>query len=297
MEDANLNELTEQTVAKLHEHVYDIESLNQWRKQIFHLIDEISKVKLASLILINEDNSSLDPIDWVSSRSVAHEMLNSSLDHIEYVRNRPVCRPIPDDVRRNIEDEPLPEQGQSLLSVCNDTVSYIIPYARGNMHPRFWGWVSGEGTLGGVIADMTAATLNMNACAAPSISAFVERATIEWMRQIFDFPKDSTGGLLVSGTSIATIISMAAARCRALANVREDGLANGPQLVAYASTEVHICIKKALELLGLGSKALHLVPVDDNFRIKIADLKMAIQNDRNNGLVPFCIVGNAGKIL
>ncbi len=90
---------------------------------------------------------------------------------------------------------------------------------------------------------------------------------------------------------------MAAARCRALANVREDGLVNGPQLVAYASTEVHICIKKALELLGLGSKALHLVPVDDNFRIKIADLKMAIENDRKNGLVPFCIVGNAGKIL
>jgi aromatic-L-amino-acid decarboxylase len=88
---------------------------------------------------------------------------------------------------------------------------------------------------------------------------------------------------------------MAAARCRAVSNVREDGLVNGPQLVAYGSTEAHLCVKKALELLGLGSKSVHLVPVDDNFQIKIDDLKAAIQTDRKNGLVPFCIIGNAGK--
>ncbi len=277
--------------------INNIQSINQWRKDLFYLIDQITKLKFSSSLSLKEEESSLDPNDWISARSLAHEMLNSSLDHIEYVRSRPVCQSIPSDIRIKIEEESLPSQGQSLLSVCDETLNYIIPYARGNMHPRFWGWVSGEGTLGGVIADMIVSTLNINDCATNSSSAFVERSIIEWMRQIFNFPKDSTGGLLVSGTSIATIISLAAARCRALSNVREDGLRNSPQLVAYASTEVHMCIKKALELLGLGSKSLHLIPVDDNFRIKIVDLKRAIENDRNNGLVPFCLIGNAGKIL
>lgn len=132
-------------------------------------------------------------------------------------------------------------------------------------------------------------------CYSTHSDAFVERTVIEWKRQIFDFPQDTTGGLLVTGTSMATIISMTAARQRALANVRKDGVVNEPQLVAYASTEVHICIIKALELLGLGSKALHHILVDDNFQIKIDDLKLAIKKDRDKGLVPFCLIGNAGR--
>jgi aromatic-L-amino-acid decarboxylase len=295
MESMKLNELIEQTVAKLHERVYDSESLNRWKTQMFHFINEITELKLPSSMSVSQDNSSLDPIDWVSARSVAHEMLNSSLDYIQYVRDHPVCRSIPSDVRAAIEDEPLPEKGQSLVSVCRDTLTCVVSGARGTVHPRYWGWVSGEGTLGGVIADMIGATLNINAYTTTRSSAFVERTVIEWMRQVFAFPADTAGGLLVSGTSIATVISMATARRRAIANVRNDGLANGPQLVAYASTETHLCVKKALELIGIGSKALHFVPVDDHFRIKIDDLKAAIQNDRNNGLVPFCIVGNAGK--
>jgi glutamate/tyrosine decarboxylase-like PLP-dependent enzyme len=295
MANTKMEELTAQVLLKLHEHVYDIESLNQWKKQMLTMINEIGEQKLSCAISINESNTSLDPVDWASARSVAHQTLNLSLDYIQYVRDRPVWQPLPNNVRAEIEDEPLPEQGQSLSSVCDDVFRWVVPYARGNIHPRFWGWVSGEGTLGGVLSDMIAATINMNACSHAHSAAYVERTVIEWMRQIFGFPKDIAGGLLVSGTSIATIIGMAAARQRALASVREDGLANGPQLIAYVSTEAHTCIQKALELLGLGSKALHLIPVDENFQIKIDDLKTAIQNDRDKGFVPFCIIGNAGK--
>jgi glutamate/tyrosine decarboxylase-like PLP-dependent enzyme len=115
------------------------------------------------------------------------------------------------------------------------------------------------------------------------------------MRQLFGFPKETTGGLVTGGTSMATVISIAAARQGALINVRQDGLADGHQLVGYASTEAHGCITKAFELPGLGSKALHLIPVDENFCIKIPELKAAIQDDRNKGLIPFCLFGNAGK--
>jgi glutamate/tyrosine decarboxylase-like PLP-dependent enzyme len=57
-----------------------------------------------------------------------------------------------------------------------------------------------------------------------------------------------------------------------------------------------MCVGKALELLGFGSKAMHLISVDENFCIDINELKDTIEDDRNNGLVPFCIIGNAGSI-
>jgi aromatic-L-amino-acid decarboxylase len=297
MKRTKLEGLTEQAFVKikLHESVHDADSLNQWKTEMFTLINAMVELKLPSSPKGAQEGSSLDPVDWPSARSLAHQMLDSSLDYMQYLRDRPVRQWAPCDVRMALENEPLPEQGQPLSAVCDDVLKYVIPYARGNAHPRFWGWVVGEGTLGGVIGDMVSAALNMNACDTDHSAAFVERAVIKWMRQVFSFPEDSTGGLLVSGTSIATVISMATARQRVLVNVREDGLVNEHQLIAYASTETHGCVVKALELLGLGSKALHLVPVDENFRIKTPELKAAIRNDRQKGLIPFCIVGNAGK--
>jgi len=116
------------------------------------------------------------------------------------------------------------------------------------------------------------------------------------MREVFAFPKDTTGGIIVSGTSMATAICMATARQQTLNNVRQDGMVNGPRLIAYASKEVHMCIGKSLELLGFGSNALHLISVDENYCIKIDELKERIKIDRKNGLTPFCIIGNAGTV-
>ncbi|CAF4986771.1 unnamed protein product, partial [Rotaria sp. Silwood1] len=78
-------------------------------------------------------------------------MLDASLDYIQTIRDRPVWRPIPEDVRAILEDASLPEGSRSLIDVCHDVLTYILPYPRGNTHPRYWGWVKNEGTVGGVL--------------------------------------------------------------------------------------------------------------------------------------------------
>jgi aromatic-L-amino-acid/L-tryptophan decarboxylase len=296
MEKLGLEKLIEQTSLKLNEPVDSIISLHLWKKQMYHLIDKIAELKLPLFRpTVNDTEESLDPVDWASARFVAHQTLDLSIDYLELVRNRPVWQVIPAHVRAAIEDEPVPEHGQPLKNVCEDSFAYIVPYALGNTHPRFWGWVTGEGTLGGVLADMIAATINVNNVGGMVSSVIVEETVIKWMRQIFGFPPANFGGgILVGGTSLATVICLAVARQCVIENVRKHGLVNGSQLIVYASTEVHTCVVKGLELLGLGSQALRLVPVDDNFRIKISELEVAIHNDREKGLVPCCIVGNAG---
>lgn len=239
---------------------------------------------------------SLDPTDWKSARKEAHKMLDASLDFIEKARDRPAWVPLPNDVRHRILSEALPQLGKPMVEVCQDVVDDVLPYSGGNIHPRFWGWVHGSGTVGSVIAEMMTAAMNSNVGLGSHSGVLVERQVIEWMRQLFEFPAATAGGVMVSGTSSAAVVCLAVARYHALNTVRKDGLVVlGTRLVAYSSTQTHVCISKALELLGLGMQALRLVPVDDEYRMDIQALKHMIQEDRQQGFVPFCVVGNAGK--
>jgi glutamate/tyrosine decarboxylase-like PLP-dependent enzyme len=101
---------------------------------------------------------------------------------------------------------------------------------------------------------------------------------------------------LTSGCSAANIIGLAVARnAKAGFDLRRKGLCCASQkMVLYASQEVHSSIQKAVELLGLGSEALRLLPVNDYFQIDLQTLQSAIIKDREEGYLPFCVVGAAG---
>jgi glutamate/tyrosine decarboxylase-like PLP-dependent enzyme len=172
-----------------------------------------------------------------------------------------------------------------------------LPYPLGNIHPRFWGWVMGNGTPFGMLAEMLAAGFNPNMGGGNHVANYVEAQVIDWCKTMFDFPPEASG-LLVSGGSMANLVGLAVAR-NTLAgfDVRNDGLVGAPnRLIVYASREVHSSVHKAVELLGLGRDALHLIPVDSEYRIEIPALEATIAADRQAGDQPLCVVGNAGTV-
>jgi len=142
---------------------------------------------------------SLDPNDWEQARAVAHEALDHALDFLQSVRDRPVWRPVPEAVRKKLL-EALPADTQELETTVLEFEKLILPYASGNVHPRFFGWVHGTGTVAGVLAEMFAATMNSNCGGREHGAVYVERAVVEWCKQAFGFPKKASG-VLVSGTS------------------------------------------------------------------------------------------------
>ena len=115
--------------------------------------------------------------------------------------------------------------------------------------------------------------------------------------EIFRFPETATG-LFVTGTSMANFLAAVIARDVASGfEVRRTGMAAvGGRLRAYASIAVHGCIAKALDLCGLGSDALRLIPTDKRRRLDSHALKLAIETDRAAGLVPFMAIGTAGAV-
>jgi aromatic-L-amino-acid/L-tryptophan decarboxylase len=157
--------------------------------------------------------------------------------------------------------------------------------------------VHGSGTPVGALAEFLAGALNAKLGGREHEPVHVERQVIELSRQMLGLPAGSSG-LLVSGTSMATVVGLAAARqAHAGGDVRRDGLqGRAVRLVGYASREAHGCVAKAFELLGLGRDSLRLIATDDQHRIDLAALAEAIAADRAAGLRPFCVVGAAGTV-
>ena len=243
-----------------------------------------------------ETAATLDPADWQSFRAQGHRMLDDIVDYLEHIRDRPVWQPIPETVRDRFR-LPIPTAPSELAAVHDEFMQHILPFAVGNAHPGFMGWVHGGGNPAGMLAEMLAAGLNANLGGRDQVPIEVERQVVQWVRQLFGFP-ETASGLFVTGTSMANLIGVLVARTAALgAGVRRRGVAaGGKQLIAYASAAAHGCISQAMDLSGLGSAALRIVPTDERHRIDLAALENAIAADRRRGFNPFLVVGNAGTV-
>ena len=237
----------------------------------------------------------LDPSDWTAFRALAHRALDETLDDVAGIRERPPWRAIPDDVRTSIGADPLPCAPSDPAAVYAAFRQQIAPYAVDNRHPRFFGWVHGAGTAAGIIAEMLAAGMNANVGGRDHAAVEIERRVIRWWCEVFALPA-TAGGILTTGTSMASLIGLLVARRAASgADVRTRGVPSEAGLMGYTSTEMHGSLARAFDVAGLGSAALRALPVDAALRLDLGALRAAIAADRAAGKKPFIIIATAGS--
>jgi len=242
------------------------------------------------------DAETLDPDDWESMRALAHRAVDDGFEWLRTVRERPVWQPTPEQVLARFHER-LPRAPQGAERAYEEFRDLILPYPMGNVHPRFWAWYMGNGTPLGAIGDFLGAIVNPNMGGGNHVANHVESQVVDWCKEIVGLPL-SSGGLLVSGGSVANLVCLAVARNAAAdCDLRALGVRGMPApLVFYTSVEAHSCMQKSLELMGLGSNSLRKVAVDSDFQIDIAALEAAVAEDRAAGRVPACVIGNAGTI-
>jgi len=221
--------------------------------------------------------------DWGNS------VIQLMVDYLGDLRDRRVYRQMSSREIREKLDPALPTKGigfDGLLKVFREN---IIPFSRQNGHPRMFGYVQSPGIPIAAFADLLASTLNANLTVWRSAPAPVEleRLTIDWIRQILGFNAEA-GGLFVSGGSMANLAAIAAAR--------QAKDFSSSRLRMYASSATHFSIAKAAALLGIGRENVRLVAVDERFKIRTDDLVAKITTDLEAGLLPFCVVANAGTV-
>lgn len=165
----------------------------------------------------------------------------------------------------------------------------------GNIHPQFWGCYMGSGNFTSALGDFLAAIDGSNLGGGNTAAAMMDSQVIDWFKEKMGFPA-TAGGSLTSGGSMANMVAHTIAlNAKAEVNVREEGILAMPQpLRYYASDQVHSCLKKALETLGLGAKSLTTVPTDNHQRMDITALEQAITDDISAGIKPACAIGTVG---
>lgn len=237
----------------------------------------------------------LDPKSWDELRQLGHRMVDDMFDYFGCLRELPVWRPMPGRVRTRFR-EPLPCQPEGAERAYADFRDLVLPYVTGNAHPRFWGWVCGQGSGMAMLAEMLAAGIDSSVDGFNDAGTHVEAQVIRWCTTMLGY-RPSASGILVSGCSMANFVGLAVARNNyPRRDIKNDGLSASGPFVVYGSTEAHSSIQKAVQLLGLGTRAFRKIRADARHQADLPAIESAIEEDRAAGLVPLCVVGTAGTV-
>jgi aromatic-L-amino-acid decarboxylase len=175
-------------------------------------------------------------------------------DYLERVRELPVAARVrPGEIRGSLPASP-PEQGESFDAMLHDLDEKILPGITHWNHPRFLAYFANTGSEPGILAELLAATLNVNAMlwATSPAATEVEELAVDWLRQLVGLP-DGLHGHIEDTASIVTISALAAAR-----ELRPGG-------TVLASEQANFSVEKAARLVGLPFRPL---PVDHEFRMR-----------------------------
>ena len=194
------------------------------------------------------------------------------------------------EFRRVLEGElggPPPESERPAEEVLEQVVRTVLPNAARLDHPRFFGFVPSAPTWPGVLADFLASGFNINSCTwlVSSGTSQLELIVVDWMRSWIDYP-ESSGGLLTSGGSAASVEALVTAR---------EAAGHPEHPTVYMSDQSHSALKRAALIAGVRRDHIRIVGSDESFRIDIEQLREQLNADRNDGLQPVAICANAGS--
>ncbi|UCD41317.1 MAG: amino acid decarboxylase, partial [Chloroflexota bacterium] len=95
---------------------------------------------------------SLDPENWETMTELGHQMIDDMMEYLQKIDQKPVWQPAPEIIKTHF-DTPLPSEPQPITEIYREFQDYVLPHPIGNIHPRFWGWIFGTGTVTGALAE------------------------------------------------------------------------------------------------------------------------------------------------
>ncbi len=232
-------------------------------------------------------------------RRLAARAVEIAADHLDSLDHHPVDRPVPPEERRRLIEQALPEAGLSADQILDFLRDHVAPWPLPTGHRRSYGWINSPPAPIGILADTISTTINATSDGFDHAGVFLSACVGRWLMELFGFPRDGSMSLLLSGGSAANLNAITAARFRAARSAGWDLRRRGLQgqarrLVVYASDQAHSSIQKCVEMLGIGSDNLRLVPTDRDFRMRLESLEAMIEADLAQDIVPCCVVASAG---
>lgn len=231
-------------------------------------------------------------------RRALHEAADWVATYLETVEDLPVlARVAPGEVAAALPQS-APQQGETLDKILHDVDRLIMPGITHWNHPAFFAYFGISGSGPGIIGELLAATLNVNAMlwrTSPAATE-LEQRVLAWVAEMLGLPREWFGEI-TDTASASTLYALAAAREAAEVDVREQGMAGRadlPPLAIYTSTQAHSSVDKAAIALGIGRRWTRHIETDAEFRLRPDVLEQAIQEDLAAGVKPIAVVATVG---
>lgn len=165
-------------------------------------------------------------------------------------------------------------------------------------HPRFLAWIVTGPSPAGTIGELLNVGLNQVPLSFKGgpVATVMEEIVIHWFGRLFGYGSTS-GGILVSGGTMANLTALAAAREARFPSAMRRGIQRlSHPLVMYVSDQGHMSVERSAGMLGIGSDFVRRVETDECYRMRVDSLQRLIDGDESNGFQPFCVVAQAGAV-
>lgn len=226
---------------------------------------------------------------------MAHEVVDWIAGYLEGVGRLPVLPAIAPGALRSRLPPDAPEEGEPLDRVLDDFRRLIVPATTHWNHPAFFAYFPSTGSAPGILGEMLAAALNVNAMvwrSAPAATE-LEELTMDWLRRLVGLP-GGFEGVINDTASSSTLYALAAAREQAYPEAHRSGLFGLSRGRVYASEQAHSSVEKAVLALGLGQDGYRAIATDPELRMDPAALEAALERDRDAGVRPVAVVATLG---
>ena len=231
-------------------------------------------------------------------RRHGHELIDWIADYFEHIDDLPVLAQVePGELKSQLPTSP-PEKGESMEAILADVDRLIVPALTHWSHPSFFAYFATSTSAPGIFGELLSAAFDVKSMlwrTSPA-STELEEVTLDWLRQMTGIDAGMSG-IIYDTASVSSMHAIAAAREGVELRIREEGMSGRddlPLLRVYASEQAHSSIDKGIITLGLGQRALRKIPTDSEFRMDAKALAEAIDEDKRNGAMPFCVVATAG---
>jgi aromatic-L-amino-acid decarboxylase len=226
-------------------------------------------------------------VDWIA-------------DYYERIETFPVLSQArPGEIRASLPDQP-PARGEAFETILADMERCILPGITHWQSPNFFAFFPANSSGPAVLGELLSAGLAVQGMLWATSPACTELEThvLDWLVDMLALPgrfksSGSGGGVLQDSASSASLCALLAARERATGyRTNETGLQG--RLVAYASSQAHSSVEKAVKIAGLGRENLRLIEVDGRFAMRPDSLADRIDEDRRAGRIPCFVCATVG---
>lgn len=226
-------------------------------------------------------------VDWIA-------------DYYQRVESLPVLSQVkPGQIRASLPLEP-PTHGESFETILEDVEGLILPGVTHWQSPNFFAFFPANTSGPSLLGELLSAGLGVQGMLWATSPACTELEThvLDWLVDMLDLPSKfkssgAGGGVIQDSASSASLCALLAARERATNYVSNERGCDG-RLVAYASTQTHSSVEKAVKIAGLGRENLRVIEVDEQFAMRPDRLARQIEQDREARLVPCFVCATVG---